>query len=67
MRVKDGLTTTKYIYFKDKYLGLLYIEDSGYYVFQPYSTTGYWEAHSLQWIADKLNELNKDWDEKQPR
>lgn len=43
--------------------GELYIESDGFYVFDPVAgRTGYWPAWMLRNIADKLDELNKEWE-----
>ena len=45
-------------------VGKLYIESDGFYVFDPLpSRTGYWPAWMLRNIADKLDELNREWQE----
>ena len=45
-----------------KHIGDLDILDDGYYRY--FSTgNGYWDAWSMREIADKLDELNKEWDE----
>lgn len=47
----------------NKYIGYLYMEVDGYYVYQPVNVNGCWSAYEMRIIADKLDELNKDWDE----
>ncbi len=43
-------------------VGELYMEADGFYVFDPIvGRTGYWPAWMLRVIADKLEELNKEW------
>jgi hypothetical protein len=43
-------------------IGELYIEADGFYVFQPAEyKTGYWPEWVLRSIADKLRELNAEW------
>jgi hypothetical protein len=45
-------------------LGLLIKDIDGYFYFFSNETSGggSWPEHLLRTIADKLNELNKDWD-----
>lgn len=52
-----------------KYLGYAYREVDGYYVFQSSLSQryGFWTSYSLRMIADKLDELNKEWDEQLKR
>lgn len=44
-------------------LGDIYKEVDGYYVFAPLMKGGYWPEWFLRGIADKLAEMNKEWDE----
>ena len=44
-------------------LGEFYAEVDGYYVFTPKLRGGFWKSYVLRTIADKLDELNKEWDE----
>jgi hypothetical protein len=47
------------------YMGYAYQEVDGYYVFVfPTHMSGCHTEHGLRSIADKLRELNKDWDNK---
>lgn len=49
-------------YFNEIYLGYAYQEIDGLYVFVfKASDEGSWSGYALRWIADKLDELNKDW------
>lgn len=43
--------------------GELYREVDGYYVYWPSDRRGYLSAEFLRELADKLDELNKNWDE----
>lgn len=65
--IKLERTTTDYpsyhIYYNDVFLGATYQDESGYFNFYHNNNTGYWSAHSLRLIADKLDELNKEWDD----
>ena len=45
------------------YVGDIYLEVEGFYVFSPL-TRGYYESHDLRKVADKLEELNKEWMDK---
>jgi len=57
-------STKKELYFEDRvYLGFVYQEVDGFYVFDPKREGGVWQAHELREIADILNELNKPWKE----
>lgn len=47
----------------DQYIGYAYKEVDGYYVFVFGKGEGSWSDYALREIADKLTELNKDWDE----
>jgi len=44
-------------------LGTVYREIDGYYVFLPKYNGGYWKAFIMKAIADKIDGLNKGWDE----
>jgi hypothetical protein len=43
-------------------LGYAYREVDGYYVFMAKNNDSFWSDHVLREIADKLTELNSDWD-----
>jgi hypothetical protein len=45
-------------------LGDLDCDLDGYYNFFPENRSGYWPAHVLRELADKLDALNKEWDQK---
>ena len=48
-----------------KEIGELYIECDGFYVFiftQEQVNAGFWSAHYFREIADKIDELNKEWE-----
>ena len=51
------------IYFNQKYLGIVVVQDDGYFGFLSNEPSGYWSSYALRLIADKLDELNKEWDE----
>lgn len=51
------------VYFNQKYLGIVVVQDDGYYGFLSNEPSGYWSSYALRLIADKLDEMNKDWDE----
>ena len=44
-------------------VGELIMDVDGYFYFWP-SNDGCWVSHILRSIADKLDEINKDWDNK---
>ena len=49
----------------NKILGKLYIEEDGYWVFNPNKElNGYWNESSLGVVIEKLKELNKPLEEK---
>lgn len=46
-------------------MGYAYIEIDGFYGYVfPEDNGGFWEAHTLKAIADKLDDLNKGWNDK---
>lgn len=48
--------------FGDVVLGISYPTDDGFYIFRiTRETDGHWDAWALRAIADKLDELNKEW------
>jgi len=52
------------VFLNNVHVGNMYKEVDGYYVYEyNNSRSGFWEAHALRMIADKLDEMNKDWDE----
>lgn len=51
------------MYFNQKYLGIVAVQDDGYYGFLSNEPSGYWSSYALRLIADKLDEMNKEWDE----
>ena len=51
------------IYFNQKYLGIVVVQDDGYFGFYTNEPSGYWSSYALRLIADKLDEMNKEWDE----
>lgn len=46
-----------------KRLGYFRLDVDGYYYFEELPNGGYWSAHSLRYIADKLDEINKPYDD----
>lgn len=58
--VMDGIYA---VYFNQKKIGTFVIQDDGYYGFYTESDSGYWSSYALRLIADKLDEMNKEWDE----
>ncbi len=51
------------VYFNQKCIGRFTIQDDGYFGFYTNEPSGYWSSYALRLIADKLDELNKEWDE----
>ncbi len=59
--IMDGMYV---IYFNKKELGSIVSQEDGYYQFIPgRSNVGYWSSYALRLVADKLDEMNKEWDE----
>jgi hypothetical protein len=57
--VIDGVHT---VYFNKKQIGVFAIQDDGYLGFYGVGD-GYWSSYALRLIADKLDEMNKTWDD----
>ena len=51
------------VYFNTKKIGEFTVQDDGFFGFYPNELSGYWSSYALRLIADKLDELNKEWDE----
>lgn len=51
------------VYFNNRHLGYFYMEVDGFYVFIPKGNIGYWDEFSLRMIVDKLEEMNKKWND----
>ena len=51
------------VYFNKQHLGYFYMEVDGFWVFIPKGNIGYWNEFSLRIIADKLEEMNKKWND----
>ncbi len=49
------------------FLGALLMEVDGYFYFWPESSGGFWPEWTLRGIADKLADLNREWDERVAR
>jgi hypothetical protein len=60
--IEDG-NAIDFFFDSKKYLGYAYREADGYYVFENALQNGFFTSYSLRMIADKLDELNKEWDE----
>lgn len=43
--------------------GSIIMGDDGYYEFWPNQRQGYWPSWAMRDIADKVDALNKEWDE----
>ena len=48
-------------YYNNVKMGEIYREVDGFFVYVPENRPGYVEAHQLRYIADTLDELNKEW------
>lgn len=59
---KQSNTSYK-VLFNTKYLGMAEMDESGFYNFYSNDNMGYWSSYALRLIADKLDELNKDWND----
>lgn len=65
IRIEKKTPSSYRVYFNDIYLGDAEIEVDGYYNFWfTKDLNGYWTSHSLRSIAEMLDELNKEWDDK---
>lgn len=51
------------VYFNKKVIGNFVIQDDGYFGYYPNEISGYWSSYALRLIANKLDEINKEWDE----
>ena len=51
------------VYFNQKFLGIFAVQDDGYLQFLTDEPSGYWSSYALRLIADKLDEMNKEWDD----
>ena len=47
----------------DKHIGYFVIDVDGFYYFFELKNAGHWASYQLRDIADKLDELNKEWEE----
>lgn len=57
----------KYCFFlkeNGKHLGSAIRSDDGYYYYDPEELDGLWSPYSLRCMADKLDDLNRPWDDK---
>lgn len=50
-------------YKNGKFLGELIMDVDGYFYFWPEDNNRAWASHHLREITNKLDELNKEWDE----
>lgn len=59
------ITEHKYniVTYNYKLIGELIKDVDGYFYFWPEDNNGAWASHNLRELADKLDELNKEWDE----
>ena len=44
--------------------GEILLMDDGYYQFWPEPVTGYWPTWALRQVADRVDSMNKPWDDK---
>lgn len=51
------------VYFNKKKLGEFIVQDDGFFGFHTSEPSGYWSSYALRLIADKLDEINKEWDD----
>jgi hypothetical protein len=51
------------VYFNKKKIGEFVVQDDGYYSYVMKNNLGFCSSYGLRLIADKLDELNKEWDE----
>jgi hypothetical protein len=57
-------SSSYHFYFNNVYLGDAEMDESGFYNFWfAKDNGGYWTSHSLRLIAEKLDELNKEWND----
>lgn len=51
-------------YYNGVHIGEFEKDVDGYYYYWPTQRAGHWSAHVMRAIADKLDELNKPWNDK---
>lgn len=51
------------VFFNTNYLGDLVMDVDGYFYYWPSIEKGAWSSYSMRMIADKMDELNKPWDD----
>ena len=62
--IKDGEHRYHIVFTNGHKLGEAYQEVDGYFYFEPNrSNVGFWMPHILRAIADKLDEINKPWND----
>lgn len=53
------------VYYENKkHLGYFRLDIDGYYYFEDIPNSGNWSSYALRQIADKLDEINKPYDDK---
>lgn len=62
VQVLDNGNVKDFISINGVLLGTSYREIDGFYVFVPEDRHGFWGEHALRMIADRLKELNADWE-----
>ena len=64
LALKDGDHHYQIAFDNGAKLGTAYQEVDGYFYFEPdCSKAGFWQPHILRGIADKLDEINKPWND----
>lgn len=66
MKIEKGSSNSNIqnIYYKDVLVGQFIREVDGYfYFFDDNPNRGLWQAHVLRYIADKLDEMNKPYED----
>ena len=65
LNIKKKSSAQIEFYYNDVYLGDALMDVDGYYYFWfEEGKSGAWSDYGLKAIADKLQELNKDWNDK---
>lgn len=58
-KISDG--EYKVYFGNGRHIGEFLRKEDGFFDYWPTQEAGYWPAYALRAIADKLDELNKDW------
>lgn len=62
VKVLDTENAKEFVFSNGVVIGTSYREIDGYYVFLPAQGKGFWSSYIMKMIAERLDELNKDWD-----